>query len=89
MAGYATSMKSDLGTEISSGPPFGIVLPSHVSNSCIDNSSHPNSSLDVILAPNANVLEIFVSVNDGVFETPADSDIKYNIYSIRGINLQP
>ena len=65
--GWAKTLTSDLGTTISSAFTKGIVLPSHVSKSCISDS-HDSLTVSVNSMPDAVVLEIAASGNNGVFE---------------------
>ena len=76
---------NDLQT-INSNKHMGVVLPSHVSESCITDT-HDSLTVTINSMPDASVFEMTISGTNGMFETPAGSSITFGTHPIRNLFL--
>ena len=84
-AGWASMLTSDI-TTISGGKFFGIVLPSHVTRSCLADEHPYTGPIPDIELPNAIIVEKDIVGTYGVFSPPSYYEIKYNSNPLRNID---
>ena len=79
--GYSEDLVSDKPETLLGNNSWGVVVPSHVSKSCLD-ESHVQLNFNAVLASNSMLEAMIGDLTNEIFESFSESTIEYNTRDI-------